>query len=514
MAREHNDWSELTRSIHQNRASNALFYKPVCVIAAIDLADAGGLVSDMLYADLIVHKFEQYVSVAYPTRGSKGWWPLWFLANDGLWNFSKRGKLLSKVDLATRPTTKNKTLQRFDRQAIAPEYRDLWNSAADRKTLRDQMLAIMNRYSESKLLVRALFDPALFDQADRWPSQSEVDSYLNDLSGQGDLFQDQAPLEQFNKPRTVTAVRKALSTFDATALPPVSPIGPELEITGSTPIAISTPAFREVTAPQAALYAALRQKSLLLDEMAANSNRATHLRPALADMIRALEGEPNQSSGYLIWSPGNTLRRLLAAELAVLDETDPETPPLTVRMRELLTDLVEQFNVYVTTDGLVALLDAAKAGPARRSQLSLPLDAGGNLAKALDQSPGIVTAEAAKVLRTVTLNAENAKDAPGFDAEQAVVNAVEIQRNTAGGILRNAVVEFKKLTIKVKSGSKTLGEGMAKQLGVEIAKLLPITWFVNSVRDTFTALWHGTPNWDAVKHLIELIQEFFSHFRD
>lgn len=125
MPREHNDWTELTRSIHQNRASNALFYKPVCVIAAIDLADAGGLVSDMLYAELIIRKFEQYVSVAYPSRASKGWWPLWFLANDGLWTFSKRGKLLSKADLAIRPTTKNKTLQRFDRQAIAPEYRDL-----------------------------------------------------------------------------------------------------------------------------------------------------------------------------------------------------------------------------------------------------------------------------------------------------------------------------------------------------------------------------------------------------
>ena len=104
MALEHHSWIELTRSIHQNRASNALFYKPVCVIAALDLADAGGLVSDMLYAELIIRKFEQYVTIAFPSRASKGWWPLWFLANDGIWNFSRKGKALSKADLAIMST--------------------------------------------------------------------------------------------------------------------------------------------------------------------------------------------------------------------------------------------------------------------------------------------------------------------------------------------------------------------------------------------------------------------------
>lgn len=512
MPREHRDWSELTRSIHQNRASNALFYKPVCVIAAIDLADGGGLVSDMLYAELIIRKFEQYVAVAFPQRASKGWWPLWFLANDGLWNFSKKGKLLSKTDLAIRPTTKNKTLERFDRLAIAPAYSVLWDMAPQRKILRDQMLAIMNRYSESKVLVRALLDPAFVDQPHKWPSEATVDAYLSNLSGQGDLFDEREAGEPANH-RTVASVRRELSAFDPSDLPPVSPIGPSLEVTGSAPIALTAVPRRDVTQAQVALYDGLLQKCRQLDALATSSNRAAHLRPALGELISALEGPVEQSNGYRIWTPGNTLRRLLEAELRARKSNDPDDPPLTERAGELLVDVVEQFNVYATTDNLVSLLDLARGGPGSRSDLSGPLEAGTDLVGALRQTPEIVTPEATAVLEAATQNALSAKSAAGFDADQAVVNAVEIQRNTAGGILRNAVLEIKKVAGMFKGGAKLAGEGMAKQLGKEIIKLLPIANFVNSASEAFAALWYGTTGSSVVNHLIALIREFFSHFR-
>lgn len=514
MPSDHRDWLELTQSIHQNRASNALFYKPACVIAAIDLADSGGLVSDMIYAELIIRKFEQYVSIAYPKRASKGWWPLWFLANDGLWTFSKKGKQLSRSDLAIRPTTKNKTLQRFDRQAIAPGYHALWDSAPQRKVLRDHMLAIMNRYPESKIFARALFDPKLIDDPDKWPSEIAVDAYLNELSGQGDLFQESsAELEPTRPPRSTAAVRRDLAAFDISALPPVSAVGPSLEITGVAPIAISTGSHRDVTRAQVALYNALRQKCELLDQMAANSNRATHLRPALGSMIEALEGEPDHSSGYLIWPPGNTLRRLLGAEMRARNVADPDDPPLTDRMLELLTDVVEQFNVYATTDNLVALLDGAKAGPANRSDVNRSLDAGSELVSALRESAEVVTPEAVKVLEVATQNALSAKATPGFDADQAVVNAIDIHRNSAGGILRNAYVELKKFVSRGQGKIKLIGEGALKQTGVELVKLLPISYLVSTAQEAFTALWHGTTGFEAVKSFVTLVREIFAFFK-
>lgn len=513
MQPEYRDWHGLIRSIHQNRASNALYYKPVCVIATIDLADVGGLVSDMLYAELIIRKFEQYVMVAFPKRASKGWWPLWFLANDGLWNFSRKGRLLSKTDLATRPTTKNKMLQRFDRQVIAPEYRTLWDSPDHRKVLRDHMLAIMNRYPECKLLVRALFDPNVVDEPDRWPSESAVDAYLNDLEGQGDLFQKGELEIDPAKPRNAAAVRKALSTFDVTNLPSVSPVGPSLEVTGVAPIARSPVPYRETTRVQLALYVALRQKCTLLDQLAASSNRAAHLRPALGDMVTALQSPPEQSNGYLIWSPGNTLRRLLAAELRGRDVDDPDDPLLTDRMRELLADVVEQFNVYATTDNQVGLLDGAKAGPESRSELSRSLGAGRAMVSALHRAPDIVNVETAQILEVTTQNAESATAVPGFDADQAIVNAVEIHRNSSGGILRNAALELKKFFAGTKGAAAKVGDGMLKEVGSEGIKGLKISHFVHSTKDAFIALWQGTTKYEFVDQFINLIKEFFSHFR-
>jgi hypothetical protein len=512
MALEHRSWIELTRSIHQNRASNALFYKPVCVIAALDLADAGGLVSDMMYAELIIRKFEQYVTIAFPSRASKGWWPLWFLANDGIWNFSRKGKALSKADLTIRPTTKNKTLQRFDRQAIAPEYRALWDDAAQRKTLRDHMLAIMNRYPESRVLVRALFDPAFIDQPEKWPSDEAVDRYLKDLNGQGDLFEEGTSPGGLTQ-RSAAEVRKALSTFDIAGLPSLTAIGPALEITGEAPIAINTGTPREVTSAQRALYGDLLQKCLQLDGVADTSNRAAHLRPALGKLIHALENPLEISSGYLIWSPGNTLRRLLVADVRARKVDDPDDPPLTDRAGELLHDLVEHFNVYAMTDHLVGLLDHAKSGPAGRTDLTGPLDAGSDIVSALREAPEIVTADTARVLEDATQNAQGAKNAIGIDAEQAVVNAVEIQRNTAGGILRNAVLEIKKFAQKFKSPGRKFGEGMLKQLGAETIRWLPITSFVNAARESFVALWQGTTSSETVNYFIGLIRDFFVHFR-
>ena len=219
------------------------------------------------------------------------------------------------------------------------------------------------------------------------------------------------------------------------------------------------------------------------------------------------------SSGYLIWSPGNTLRRLLVADIRARNVDDPDDPPLTDIAGELLNDLVEHFNVYAKTDHLVGLLDHAKSGPAGRTDLTNVLDAGSEIVAALRQAPDIVTADAARVLEDATQNAQSAKSAAGIDAEQAVTNAVEIQRNTAGGILRNAALEIKKFAQKLKGPSKTLGEGALKQLGAEAIKWLPITLLVNSARDAFVALWQGTTSSEIVNYFVGLIRDFFMHLR-
>jgi hypothetical protein len=513
MARERTDWRNLTDSVRLNRAGNAPFYKPVCVIAAIDQADNGGLVSDMLYAELILRRFGDYVSTAYPERASAGWQPLWYLANDGLWTFSKKGKRLTKAALETRPTTKNKALQRFDRQAIAPEYRALWDQPAQRKILRDEMLSIMNRYPESKVLVRALFDPAVVDQPDKWPSEQAIEEYFQDLSGQGELFRDRgdgAPA----KPLTPAAASKALLAISEDQLPAPNVVGPSFEATGDVPIKLSPAPVRDVTQAQTDLYGALLQKCQSLEALASTSgNSAAHIRPTLAALASALESDATRSNGYLIWSHGNTLRQLLEADQRDRAAEDYDNPPLPNRLGVLLNDLVEQFNVYAITDPLVALLDRAKPGPAGRTDFVRRLEAGTGIVEQLRASPGILTPEATAVLETATENAQNAKEASGINAEQAVVNGVEIQRSGARAILQNALIEVRKLFGQTPVVLKKVGEGAAKQAGAETVKALPIASFVDRAGDFFIALWHGTTSSDSVKHIIALIRMLFGSYK-
>jgi hypothetical protein len=514
MAREKTDWSILIRSIRHNRAGNALFYKPVCVIAAIDLADMGRLDSDLLHSELIIRRFGEYVAVAFAERASAGWQPLWYLANDGLWTFSKKGKRLTKEMLETRPSTKNKATQKFDTQSIASDYRALWDSPSQRKILRDQMLLLLARDLESRTLVRALFDPANFNISDKWPSETAVEDYLQELSGQGDLFRERVPSQDGSISLSANATRKALLAFDPEQLPQATPVGPIFEATGEAPIHLSPGPPREVTNAQADLYEVLASKCQNLDALASTaSNRSAHIRPALGGLIAALSADPAQSNGYLIWSHANTLRRLLEADMRARESSDPDDPPLPDRIGVLLSDVVEQFNVYAVTDHLVGLLDRARPGPAGRAELLKKLDAGSSLVEAISAKPGIMATDATEVLEAATQMAQGAKQSTGLNADQAMVNAVEIQRNGARAILQNALLEMKKLAGKTKGTVKQFVEGAAKQLGAEAVKQLPLTNFVHGARDLFVALWQGTTSSEPVSYLIGLIREFLTHFR-
>jgi hypothetical protein len=271
---------------------------------------------------------------------------------------------------------------------------------------------------------------------------------------------------------------------------------------------------RDVTGAQADLYAVLALKCQTLEAQAATSHNLTaHIRPALNALIAALNADPAQSNAYLIWSYGNTLRRLQEADARAQEETDPDDRPLPGRIRELLGDVVEQFNVYAMTDHIVGLLDRARPGPAGRVGLLNKLDAGTGLVEAISANPGILTADAAEVLETSTQTALDAKQSTGLNADQALINAVEIQRNGARAILHNAWLEMKKFAGRIKGSGKEFAAGAVKQLGSETVKLLPLTTFVHGARDQLVALWHGVANSESVAYIVGLVREFLNLFR-
>lgn len=125
-------WDRLVSSIRSYRSPGARFFKPVCLIAAIDLADEGLLDPMNVDADGIIQRFRRYVGVVYPERADQGWRPLWHLSNDGLWNFILNGRTLKPADFGGQrvPDMRAKLFDRFDRMVIAPRHIEGWNRPA------------------------------------------------------------------------------------------------------------------------------------------------------------------------------------------------------------------------------------------------------------------------------------------------------------------------------------------------------------------------------------------------
>lgn len=166
-----NPWHSLVASIRRRRSPGARFFKPVCVIAAIDLADESGMDPENLDAHAIALKFRAYVGLRYPNRADEGWRPLWHLSNDGLWTFYSQGRVLTRGDFGPdgKPGSKSSLFPRFDRLALNGFLRGPWSQPATRKQLRSYMIEMLARDDvASRIFSRQLADPQVALDPDRW----------------------------------------------------------------------------------------------------------------------------------------------------------------------------------------------------------------------------------------------------------------------------------------------------------------------------------------------------------
>ncbi len=184
-------WGHLIASVRRRRAPDARFFKPVCLIGAIDLSNEGVIDPANVNAEAIVARFKAYVSQIFEGRAEMGWKPLWHLSNDGLWNFYANGVALEPDDFGAdrKPGTKSILFNRFQRLAINERYREQWEDKAQRKELRRAMLGILANDDEGcRLFARQLFDAELAMKRDQWPSEEEVVGELRLSGEQLDLF--------------------------------------------------------------------------------------------------------------------------------------------------------------------------------------------------------------------------------------------------------------------------------------------------------------------------------------
>ncbi|QCL98311.1 hypothetical protein [Agrobacterium tumefaciens] len=186
----HTNWSTLIRQIKKHRSESAQFFKPVCVIAAIDLADEGQIEPTEIEGKAICDRFSDYVTPFHPDRGKDGYKPFWHLTNDRLWTFFHDDKPLVSSDFSHgAPASKAKLFAKTDRIAINEDYIDLWKSKTERQILRQYMLAILNESdTDSRVLIPPLFEKANLLKRELWPDEGQLRAFFSNLTGQSDLF--------------------------------------------------------------------------------------------------------------------------------------------------------------------------------------------------------------------------------------------------------------------------------------------------------------------------------------
>ena len=193
-------WISLISSIRRRRAPDARFFKPVCLIAAIDLANEGVLDPENLDPEAILSRFRDYVSILFGGRAEMGWKPLWHLSNDGVWQFHFRGSESSRSKRFSAdkpPGTKAILFEDFERLAISPRYRQAWGDNADRLALRKAMLDVLvNDDQDCRQFARQLFHADLALRPELWPSEAEVADALRLSGEQLDLFGGDAATEE------------------------------------------------------------------------------------------------------------------------------------------------------------------------------------------------------------------------------------------------------------------------------------------------------------------------------
>jgi len=186
-----NIWGSLIRSIHSHRAHRARFYKPVCVIAAIDIADEASVPSGILDAHMLEHRFRRYVGVLYPKRIDQAWRPIWHVSIDGLWQFFDDERLIEPDDFGPdrKPSGRTQFFNSFDRMEITYRYGDAWSSAALRGELRSAMLSMLANDDEtSRPFARQLADPKNAFNPGAWPAEDDIADTYGLAKNAPDLF--------------------------------------------------------------------------------------------------------------------------------------------------------------------------------------------------------------------------------------------------------------------------------------------------------------------------------------
>lgn len=487
-------WVDLLRRVQWRRSPNARFFKPVCLIAAIDLTNELELDPYDVDAEAVCQRFYDYVKPFYADRAESGWQPLWYLSKEKLWSFTKDGAPLGKYPFRGKdvPGTKRILFRSFDKLRINKDFISAWKNPEQLRALRDQLLLILADDGEesSRKFVRPLYDPSVFDDPSEWPSESEMADHLRGLRDQFELFDEPSD----------TSAHEDLLAFDTKRLPKPATLGPKFRAKAAGPISLDPEFPKSTSQDQEDLHRGLVTKvERILADCPVGRNQTALLREAGSGLLQALGDWPRESRPRLVWTHGNSLRRLYDGDVKIRANPDPDDAPLSDALGERLADLVEQFNVYADGDTILATLDRRKIGPRGRAEVIRDLEHGRQVVRALQANPGVMDHDAVELMSLAASVAESALREEGIDADQGLATARDIERNGSLAIMKAALGE-------VRGWGKIMKEGALREVGAHATRSLIFVHFANAIRPHLQSLLNS----EAVRRLLDLLSKWQS----
>lgn len=138
------------RSVKNHRDRRARYYKPVCVLAALDLVDRGILSPDHLTTSNVLDRFYELVNPIFPSSADKGWMPFWHLTSDKLWQC--RGNTDTKITRshfpAQKPRTRNQLVRTVTHAVVDAQNLPLWTTRSSRQSLAMELISMLESDSD------------------------------------------------------------------------------------------------------------------------------------------------------------------------------------------------------------------------------------------------------------------------------------------------------------------------------------------------------------------------------
>jgi len=286
-------------------------------------------------------------------------------------------------------------------------------------------------------------------------------------------------------------------------LPNQADIAPRFETGGSGPIRVRPEPRPTVTDDKQEIYEELCIKARqFLDAVPREDNRTARVRNLVVALLEQLPDDLGDVRPLRLWSKGNSLRRSRDADLRIQRSPDPDGIPLAEHFAEMLSDLVEQYNVFAIYDEELSKIDADSLGPRDRAHVLAELEAGRLVSLALSSTPGVADPSAVAVLDEAVAQGDEATSQTGINADHAISQSLATHRNGAIAVLAKAVNE-------VKSRLKSAEDGAWKYVGEEAAKLV-FANFVKLYEKPLGTLFAGVQGGDVASYVLRLLHKLLS----